>query len=503
MSDLLSVLPLFAEETEAALYARMAASANEGLTVEDVDEWIDTRAPGHFFTFCQPGVRELARFYDLVGTEFVAATIPALSWGQYLDALCATYSVERLASTHATGRVTFIGDVGLTVTAGARVGTEQATPEGAQKEYEVTEDGEIEEVLGAPEELKDTTESSGGGLADGDHFYAVTTVNAEGESTLSEVLKVTLAVGGDGIVKLTWDAVVGATGYRVYHATAEGGPFDFLADVSVTNYKDTGSPAPDATIHPPEEDTTGGRVTLAVEAVEPGLGFDADAGEVTLQLSESNAASVANAMAITGGTDPETDEALLRRLEERFDGIGPGNIAAYKVHVGNFPGVGKVTVVANWEGPGTVLVIVLTATGDPVSGAVVEAVQADLDPTPGKAEGWAPPGHEVTVVTAEALAIDVSGKIEFEPGYSLDGAGGTVAMRAQLVEAIRNYIETAEPGSEVVRQKIIGRIASFTGVHDVAANLKLNGTEANVALASAPTAQVGELDEVTLTEGAV
>lgn len=499
LGDLLEVLPLFPEETEDAIYARWVAWVNEGVSVEQLDEWIDTRQGGHFFTWSRPGVREVAKVYDLMGSEFVAATMAVWSWGKYLDAIAAGFLVERHEATHADGEVTFLGPEGLEIVAGAHVGAEVATDDGQAKEYEVTETGTIAANLAAPANLNGTTENTGGGLADGNHFYVVTTLNSEGETTPTAAKKVVLAAGGDGIINLTWDAVVGATGYRVYHDLAEGGPFDFVAEVTLTAYKDDGTPAPQAAIAPPAENTTGERITLAVEAVEPGVAYDANAGEVTLQLSEIGASSIVNKAAIAGGTDPETDEALLKRLLERFDGIGPGNIRAYKVWAGEDPGVGKVVVVPLWNGPNTVKVILLTATGDPVSAEVVERVQANLDPVPGKGEGQAPIGHEVTVGTAEAIKVDFSAEIEFEDGYSLDGAAGTVAMREDLEAAVRSYFETAEPGGEVVRQKSSARVVSFDGVHDVT-KVKLNGAEANVALDDEP-AQVAELDDCTLTEG--
>lgn len=499
--DLLDVLPLFPEESEDTIFARWAAWANEGLTPDQPNEWIDTRAPGHFFTWSRPGVREVAKVYDLMGSEFVAATMAVWSWGPYLDAIAAGFLVERLEATHGDGAVTFFGPAGLEVNAGAHVSAELATEDEQIKEYEVLESGTVAEPIGPPEDLEATTENSGGGLADGDHFYVVTAVNSEGESIATAPLKVTLAAGGDGVVNLTWTALAGANSYRVFHGTVEGGPFSFLAEVVPTAYKDDGTPAPDALVHPPAEDTTGNRITLPVEAVETGVAFNANAGEVTIQVSEIGAESVVNEDAIEGGTDPETDEALLTRLLERFEGIGPGNIRAYRVWSLEYPGVGRVAIIPLWNGPNTVLVVALTATGDPVSGSVVEGLQADLDPVPGKGEGRAPIGHEVTVATAEAIAVDFAAKIEFEEGYSLDGAGGTVAMRDDLTAAIAAYFESAEPGGEVVRLKSAGRLVSFAGVHD-AGSIKLDGAEANVALSAEPP-QVAELGEITLTEGAV
>lgn len=498
-NDFLDILPLYGGETEEVIYARWVGWANEGLTPEDVDEWIDTREGSHFFVFTAPMKREVARAYDLMGTEVPASTMPLWSWGGYLDDIAAGYLVERNAATPAKGFVTFLGKE-LTIVAGARVGTELGSEEATPKEYEVTEGGSTADPLGGPENLKSSVENEGGGMADGDHFYVVTTVNAEGESTASAVKKVTVAAGGDGIVKLTWDAVAGATGYRVFRGALVGGPFDFVGDTEVAELKDDGVPAPDNTIHPPAEDTTGDRITLPVEAVTTGVGTNAAAGEVTVQLSSIGADSITNAELIRGGTDPETDESLREKLLARFEGKGPGNKHDYEVWSLSYgEGIGRVVVIPLWAGDNTVLIIALTESGDPVSEAAVEGLKAFLDPVAGKGEGQAPVGHNVTVTTAEAVEIDVDAKVEFEDGYSLDGAGGTVAMRDEITAAVREYVETAEPGNEVVRQKVIGRISSFAGVHDVDGGLTLNGKAENVALEANP-AQVGTLGTLTLEE---
>ena len=71
--DLLGLLPLFPNETEAAIRLRMNTWANEGVSVEDHDEWVDVREGSFFQIVTEPMVRELARAYDLMGTESLAA----------------------------------------------------------------------------------------------------------------------------------------------------------------------------------------------------------------------------------------------------------------------------------------------------------------------------------------------------------------------------------------------------------------------------------------------
>jgi hypothetical protein len=45
--------------------------------------------------------------------------------------------------------------------------------------------------------------------------------------------------GGSGEIEVVWDAVSGASGYRISRATTPGGPFSVAADVNVTTGKTT------------------------------------------------------------------------------------------------------------------------------------------------------------------------------------------------------------------------------------------------------------------------
>lgn len=393
--DFLHLLPLFPLETETTIRARWDTWANEGLTPEDVDDWVDTREGSFFFIATQPAVREAARIYDLMGTEFPAATFPLFSWGEYLDDLAAGYKVERLAATPSSGIVTFAGPEGTVIEPGVVIGVEAPVEDAPIKQYEVTEGGTIG---------------------------------------------------------------VGKT------------------------------------------------IDLPVQAREAGSATNAAAGQVTVVLStieSTGDVSVENANPVIGGTDPETDEALRERLLEVYEGRGPGNLQDYAVWARAFTGVGRATIIPVWEGPGSVKVIVLTTDGQPVSKEVVDGLQAFLDPVAGKGSGQAPVGHTVTVTTAEAIKVAITAKIEFLDGYSLNGEGGTVALKEALLSALDDYLLSVEPGQEVVLQKVVGRLIGFDGVHDVA-EVKLNGSAKNIVLDDDP-AQVGTLDTggTVLTEGSV
>lgn len=102
------------------------------------------------------------------------------------------------------------------------------------------------ENLAAPVVSAPSTATTGGTLAAGTWRYYVTALNANGETNVSnEVSQVT--TGSTSTVTLTWGAVTGATGYKVYR-TAVGGATGtelLLTTLGVVlTYTDTGALTP-------------------------------------------------------------------------------------------------------------------------------------------------------------------------------------------------------------------------------------------------------------------
>jgi len=99
----------------------------------------------------------------------------------------------------------------------------------------------------APPTLTSVTPTTGGALTAGAYRYAVTAVNASGETTISnEVVGTTSA--GNLTNAVLWTAVTGATAYRVYRSAAGGGAGTelFLAQVTAptVTYNDAAVGAP-------------------------------------------------------------------------------------------------------------------------------------------------------------------------------------------------------------------------------------------------------------------
>lgn len=385
MPALLDFTPVF-QESAATIRARMDADANAGLSVGD-PRWLDTREGTFYWDITQVVVLELARLWDALSLEVVAAAFPIFAWGDYLDYHAALFGLERKAAVAAEGVVKFTGTQGSVIATGAIVSALPASPDGIAVEF-------------------------------------ATTATA------------TIPVAG-------W-------------------------------------------------------VEVGVVAVDPGSEGNVSSGAITsIDSPLVGVDTVTNDAATEGGTDVEDDEALRERLMIEFEGQGGGSINDYKRWALSRPGVGRVFVNPVWNGPGTVQVVLMTATGDPVSGAVVADVQTYLDPTAGTADGVAPPGITVTVQTPAAVAINVAATVTFKPGYSLDGTGGTVEQRSLILKALSDYIDSLQVGETVVYQHVLAQFFRADGVYSVG-GLTVNGGTADVALTSNPP-QVASLGTVTLT----
>lgn len=117
-----------------------------------------------------------------------------------------------------------------------------------------------------------------GSLADGAHGYVMTAVNAIGETPASNAVSVTTSALDHGSVALSWAAISGALGYKVYSGTSPS--FFFLAylDAQVLQdgkiidqlrWVDDGAQVQDPTVPAPTTDTTAG--TYALPLTQPAL----------------------------------------------------------------------------------------------------------------------------------------------------------------------------------------------------------------------------------------
>ena len=116
------------------------------------------------------------------------------------------------------------------------------------------------EQLAAPT-LSSVTPTAGGALTAGTYRYVVTAINANGETNVSNEVTATTAAGNLTLA-LTWTAVTGATGYKVYRTAAGGGVGTELFLASVT--------APTVTYNDAAVGTPVGTLPTSNTAASPG-----------------------------------------------------------------------------------------------------------------------------------------------------------------------------------------------------------------------------------------
>jgi hypothetical protein len=106
-----------------------------------------------------------------------------------------------------------------------------------------------------------TPATTGGSLSNGTYTYAVTAINAQGETLSSAEASVTLS-GGTATQRITvsWSAVTGATGYRVYGRSGTGVALKRLPTQptgTATTVSDTGATVVSTTTRPTRNTTSG------------------------------------------------------------------------------------------------------------------------------------------------------------------------------------------------------------------------------------------------------
>jgi uncharacterized phage protein gp47/JayE len=100
----------------------------------------------------------------------------------------------------------------------------------------------------------------------------------------------------------------------------------------------------------------------------------------------------------------------------------------------------------------------------------------------------------VVVATAKFVAINVGtiGSpviVTHKPGYSLTGAGGTIATGQAITDALIAYVDGLGPGEDVVLNKVEAIFFSIEGVYNVSA-VTLNGSASDVAIAALEVPQL-------------
>lgn len=245
---------------------------------------------------------------------------------------------------------------------------------------------------------------------------------------------------------------------------------------------------------------TDGAAAGTLEASEVGDLYNISAGEITQTLKNYSGITGYTNDEASGGTDPESDASLLSRYLDRMRRTATsGNPYHYQQWANSVAGVGVSRVIAKWDGPGTVKVILADPNMEPAAEETVEACAAYI-------EKQRPVGAAVTVVAANAKELPVSATV------SIDGTTTREAVQTAFTEALGAYFRSlvttafaqnldgqldtlAEETYTVSYNRISAILLTIPGVVDHTALLVGGGTE-NISVAADA---VPVLTEVTVT----
>lgn len=95
-------------------------------------------------------------------------------------------------------------------------------------------------TLDVPVANTPSTATTGGTLAAATYYYVLVAINASGQTTKSNEVSV-VTTGSTSTTTITWAAITGATGYRIYRGTSAGAENTYFAVGAVTTFTDTGA----------------------------------------------------------------------------------------------------------------------------------------------------------------------------------------------------------------------------------------------------------------------
>lgn len=221
-----------------------------------------------------------------------------------------------------------------------------------------------------------------------------------------------------------------------------------------------------------------GQAKVMAIAQEPGTTGNVAAGTIVIMVQPmAGIDTITNEEAFTGGAAEEDDDTFRERIREYLETADVSFVgcdADYKRWAKEVDGVGDVIVIPEWNGPGTVKVVLLDLSGEPANRAIIEAVYNHIVSPDDRDLRIAPIGATVTVTAPTTKTIDVSCKLTVAPGFD------TQTVINEIKEKISDYFKTAE--GEIKRNFVGSIIMSIDGVGDYA-NLTLNGGTANIPVA--------------------
>lgn len=202
---------------------------------------------------------------------------------------------------------------------------------------------------------------------------------------------------------------------------------------------------------------------------------------------------------LIAGEDEEGTEEFRQRYFASFNAQAyGGNVHDYRTKVKPIAGVGgcKVYRAHEWNGGGTVKLVITDSDYHVPSTELVNKVQTLIDPVvnSGEGNGVAPIGHFVTVVAANAANVDITLRLSFQENWNWQ------KCQTNIENAIDDYFYELNKFWDTEAQIIVrvaqieARILALEGVVDVL-HTSINGTDRNIVIDKDSLVVRGDVNE--------
>lgn len=211
---------------------------------------------------------------------------------------------------------------------------------------------------------------------------------------------------------------------------------------------------------------------------------------VVLNKSISGIESITNEYDFKNGTEIEDEESFRERVLEAYRNEPlSGAKRDYERWAMEVPGVGNAYVKPEWNGPGTVKVLILDSNGNTANQELIDNVQNYISPIPRSGDGVAPIGALVTVETPDIVKINISATFILDNNFAID------YVISNIKDQVSSYLKGIDVGGLVTYKAIDGLIGSMIirkeGILDYS-NLTVNGNTDNIRLGD-EVASIGEV----------
>ena len=227
-----------------------------------------------------------------------------------------------------------------------------------------------------------------------------------------------------------------------------------------------------------------GSVCISAKCTEKGIVGNVEPNNITIAISPINGVeSITNEENFKGGTEIEDEEHFRERVinaekEDKLSGADSDYVAWAK----EVDGVGYAYTISEWNGPGTVKVLILDKNRQPATKDLIDDVQKYIAPIVPKGQnrkGKAPTGAIVTIATSETLNVKIKAKFNFKEGFNRENVLNDLKIK------LNNYLANIDIGGTIVYNAIHTIIGSIIltgdGLEDFS-NLTVNDVQENIKL---------------------